>query len=253
MEIIIEKFSYHLSSKKQLLLFFSGWIGLTVLSVILSFMILGLTSLFLGENNVLTFMESNAYLSLINFFTYFFLFVFGIIILFPTLRFIIREFLHLKSWSKGFFYGFIVIFATASIGILYELFNINLRDNVNQDTINTLVLELPVLSFLTFTLLGPIVEELTYRLGLFSYLARKSKWLAYGLTLTLFGFIHFNFMNADLVNELLNLPFYLVAGAIFCYLYEKEGFAVVTIAHITNNLVSILSILLLSSNGGLSS
>jgi membrane protease YdiL (CAAX protease family) len=109
----------------------------------------------------------------------------------------------------------------------------------------------PLISFINFVLLGPIVEELTYRLGLFSFLKQRNRWVAYIVTVGLFAIIHFNFNQDNIINELLNLPFYATAGLYFCWLYEKQGFAVATIAHITNNLISFVSILLISE--GLSS
>lgn len=247
MESLLQKISYRLTPKKQLTLFFVGWLGLTIFSIIVSIAILTIVFIFQGENGYQSFLESSTFLSFVNFFTYTSLFILVLVIAAPSLVKILRELMHISSWTKGFGYGFLIILASASLGIVYDVMNISINDNINQETINTLVLELPFMSFITFTFLGPIVEEFTYRLGLFAYLARKSRLLAYGLTLLLFGLIHFNFTNPDLVNEVLNLPFYLIAGGLFCFIYEKEGFGVVTIAHITNNLVSVVSILLLSN------
>jgi uncharacterized protein len=253
MELLLEKIAYNLNPKKQLALFFAGWLGLTIFSIIVSIVILALVFIIQGESNYLAFLESSTFLSFVNFFTYASLFILVLLIAAPSLIKILRELIDLTTWTKGLGYGFLIILTSASLGILYEVMNISINDNINQQTINALVVELPFLSIVTFIFLGPIVEEFTYRLGLFSYLARKSRWLAYGLTLVLFGFIHFNFTNPDFVNEALNLPFYLVAGGLFCFIYEKEGFGVVTIAHITNNLVSVLSILLLANMGSMSS
>jgi hypothetical protein len=64
------------------------------------------------------------------------------------------------------------------------------------------------------------------------------------ITLTIFGFIHFDFTSANLANELLNLPIYLIAGAWFCYLYDKFGLQVALSTHIMNNVFSVLAIIL---------
>jgi len=56
----------------------------------------------------------------------------------------------------------------------------------------------------------------------------------------IFGLIHMSFKPETIVNELVNLPSYILAGSILTYAYEKEGFAVSTYAHITNNLISFL-------------
>jgi membrane protease YdiL (CAAX protease family) len=109
-----------------------------------------------------------------------------------------------------------------------------------------LVKDSPIISLITFGFLGPIVEEWTYRLGLFQYLKGRSKWLAYLVTLTIFGLIHFDFSTTNLTNELFNLPIYLVAGAWFCFLYDRFGLKVAMATHIFNNLLSVMSILLSS-------
>jgi membrane protease YdiL (CAAX protease family) len=253
MQLLLEKISYKLTSRKQVIVFFTGWLGLTIFSILVSIVILSIFLALENDNTYEMFLESSTFLSYVNFFTYLLLFFVILVIARPSLIYILRELLKLSSWSKGIGYGFLIILSSASLGIVYELLNVSINDNINQQTINTLVMELPIVSIITFTFLGPIVEEFTYRLGLFSFLARKSRWLAYGLTLVLFGLIHFNFTNPDLINESLNLPFYLIAGGLFCYIYEKNGFGVVTIAHITNNLVSVVSILLLANTGSVSS
>jgi membrane protease YdiL (CAAX protease family) len=119
-----------------------------------------------------------------------------------------------------------------------------LEDNQNQAAIVRLVKDSPIISLVTFGLLGPIVEEWTYRLGLFQYLKSRNKWFAYLLTLTIFGLIHFDFTSTNLTNELLNLPIYLVAGAWFCFLYDRFGLQVAMSTHIFNNLLSVMSILI---------
>jgi membrane protease YdiL (CAAX protease family) len=127
---------------------------------------------------------------------------------------------------------------------IYDALGIQLEDNQNQAAIVRLVKDSPIISLLTFGFLGPIVEEWTYRLGLFQYLKGRSTWVAYVVTLTIFGFIHFDFTATNLTNELLNLPIYLVAGAWFCFLYDRFGLRVAMATHIFNNLLSVISILI---------
>jgi membrane protease YdiL (CAAX protease family) len=143
-------------------------------------------------------------------------------------------------------YGLAVIGLNIFVGVIYQIFNIQTTSNNNQELINSLVFSMPVISIITFVFLGPIVEEFTYRLGLFSYIAERNKWLAYGITMIVFGFIHFDFTTTNVTNELLNMPFYLLAGLAFSYIFYKENFAVVTYAHILNNLISVISIMALN-------
>jgi membrane protease YdiL (CAAX protease family) len=96
------------------------------------------------------------------------------------------------------------------------------------------------------------VEELTYRVGLFNAISSRNRIAAYVVSALVFGFLHFNIpLNADgaidqakLIEEFINIPSYIVSGLVFGYIYEKEGFAGSSVAHITNNLISyILSII----------
>ena len=83
------------------------------------------------------------------------------------------------------------------------------------------------------------------RVGLFTLAKRFNHVLAYIVTALVFGLIHFNWAafgagdSALLINELLNLPDYVLAGLIMCALYDKCGFAASATAHIVNNCVSL--------------
>ena len=85
-----------------------------------------------------------------------------------------------------------------------------------------------------------------------NYLGKKmriNKYLAYAVTILVFAFIHFDFEcfgKGTLVNELLNMPFYLFAGFTFTFLYEKFGFGASVMAHVSNNLYSIIMTVIMS-------
>ena len=101
-----------------------------------------------------------------------------------------------------------------------------------------------VFALIIFGLIGPICEELTYRVGLYSLTKRWNRTAAYIITPIVFGLIHFNWESLTiggntLVNELCNLPDYIVAGVLFSYYYEKGGFACSATAHVVNNLVAL--------------
>ena len=67
-------------------------------------------------------------------------------------------------------------------------------------------------------------------------------FLAYIVTSLVFGLIHFNFFATGdaLINELLNLPSYVISGFLLTLAYDKFGFACSSVAHIVNNLFSIV-------------
>ena len=92
--------------------------------------------------------------------------------------------------------------------------------------------------------MGPIVEEFTYRYGLFGYVKKHNKTLAYVATILIFALIHFEFTTDvdQLVNELLNLPSYLIGAIVLSIAYDKsDNLVVPIIAHIFNNLISFTS------------
>ena len=84
----------------------------------------------------------------------------------------------------------------------------------------------------------------------FNLLRRKNRWVAYGVSALIFGFIHFDFSvdtAAALKTELINIPSYIISGLILCRAYEKhQNIATSIIAHAINNGIAILSLLLLS-------
>lgn len=66
-------------------------------------------------------------------------------------------------------------------------------DNVNQQIVVEVIKATPVASFIFIPFLGPIVEELTYRVGLYSLLRRWNKIAALVISALIFGFIHFDY------------------------------------------------------------
>ena len=110
--------------------------------------------------------------------------------------------------------------------------------NANQIDAESLVVVYPIPAFILFCFLGPICEELTYRVGLYSLLRRFNKYLALVLTTIVFALIHYRFNNEDVVSELWSIPSYLVAGFILTYAYEKGGLPSSLTAHVIYNLVS---------------
>ena len=110
----------------------------------------------------------------------------------------------------------------------------------NQGDIDKTAMSFPFTSLIIFGIVGPICEEITYRVGLFSFLKRVSKWVAYPITMLVFALIHFGFTSGNLVNELLNLPFYLFAAFALTYTYDKYGFAGSLTAHLLNNVISLI-------------
>ena len=114
--------------------------------------------------------------------------------------------------------------------------------NGNQDTAVNLALNYPVLAGFIVILLGSICEEMTYRVGLYSFLKRINRILAFAITVIIFALIHFDFEAANMTNEFIALPSYLVCGFILTLAYEMRGPASSITAHVLYNLFAFIMI-----------
>lgn len=237
----------YLERNKNLLLFFVGFLGLQIISLFLSVILVSL-------NPYLASFSTKG-LAFLNFSTYFV--TFGAIILIINGKDISKFLIPFKkkrTYLYGIAYGLILVIVSSFVSSIMSLLTSNTSVNTNETGINTITTAFPILSLIVFGILGPLCEEVTYRVGLFSSISQKLKPLwAYLITILIFGLIHFDFTalfsgNVDaLIIELSNLPTYLVSGLLLCYFYTKEGFGVSSIAHIFNNLLSLLLTLISSS------
>lgn len=230
---------------KQLFLAVGGSIGFQLVSLIIQIIII----FALGITKDTSQEEMLRATALINFISY------GVLIgaLMGTINVDVPKLF--KSFAKWVPYvaGLIGLIAIFAFNFMYNLtltiIGIKIGDNSNESGINSIIGMYPVLSILIFGLVGPICEELTYRVGLFSVLRRVNKWLPYLVVILVFALIHFDFSaivefnNPDyftnLINEILNLPLYAFAGFTFSFLYDKFGLASSITAHTLNNLLSI--------------
>jgi hypothetical protein len=244
MNLDIQSQPIQIDKNKQLMLFFLGWIGLLGFAILISTLFGLIVPFFLTIEEADLFLSSELFFTYVNSLTYFTLLIIGIILTWPFLRTTFIPAIFSGKWWLGLPFTFAILLTSFGLISLYDALGIQLEDNQNQAAIVMLVKDSPMISLITFGLLGPIVEEWTYRLGLFQYLKGRNKWIAYIVTLTIFGLIHFDFTATNLINELLNLPIYLVAGAWFCYLYDRFGLQVAMATHIINNLLSVMSILI---------
>ena len=140
------------------------------------------------------------------------------------------------DYLYGLAYAITLITLGSVLNILISLIHPTAVDNANQSAAVTMSLNYPLLMFFVVGLLGPICEELTYRVGLYSFLRRINKWAAIVIVTIVFALIHFEFGADDMETELWALPSYLLSGAILTYAYEHRGPACSISAHITYNI-----------------
>ena len=108
---------------------------------------------------------------------------------------------------------------------------------------------------LYIVLIGPILEELVFRLILFrgisiigekigknnKFIRRFIKFLAYLISSAVFAFGHFEFSFKVLISDFANFPFYFIMGIYLAIAYDYDGyFLAAVLTHILNNSVATL-------------
>ena len=230
---------------KQLITFLAGWIGFRIVATFIQmiFIFVGRAT---GESSaeILGRFETSM---IINSFCYISLLIALLLIINLDVVKLLKSFKQWQSYLAGAIclisiFAFNYIYGI-TINVLKEfgIINIPVSDNVNEASLQSLQDVYPITCLFVFGLVGPICEELTYRVGLFSLLRRKNRAFAYWITILVFALIHFNFSTnpTTLLNELLNLPYYMFAAFAFSFTYEKFGFAASVSAHIANNVISL--------------
>lgn len=110
--------------------------------------------------------------------------------------------------------------------------------NENQQLVEQELLSFPVISFFSTVIFAPLLEEITYRCGIFGLIRRKSYVAALIISAILFALIHIDLSGANLTTELLSAPDYLLCGFTLGYIYHKYGLPGSFIAHLLNNLIA---------------
>lgn len=129
------------------------------------------------------------------------------------------------------------------VGIFYN------DPNTNQVTAESIITNYPIIAIFLIIFLGPICEELTYRVGLYSFLRRINKVLAIIVTTVIFALIHYDFTAENYIAELWSLPSYLSCGLILAFAYEHHGPACSITAHMVYNAGALLLVVLRSIYG----
>jgi membrane protease YdiL (CAAX protease family) len=219
------------SLAKNISFFAIGYLGLNIIALIFSL---------IGKSLNRYFMTTIEGSGIINFACYFILFGIMLLIFWKDIHKVLVEFKKLDTWLIGFSYGILLMFVSSIINYITVTLNPGLGTNVNEASIESILTVFPALSLIVFGIIGPICEEFTYRVGLFSLTSRVSRWLPYIVVPIVFGFIHFDYQSSDLTTELLNIPSYIVAGLLLSYFYDKGGIGASIIAHVTNNMISLI-------------
>lgn len=119
-------------------------------------------------------------------------------------------------------WGLYLVLAFAASCLLSAL---GLSDNLNQDSIDTMLGQERNLIIVMTVFMAPIAEECIFRGGLFCGLYPKSRFAAYAVSMLLFCLYHVWQYAVALgdVRYLLMAIQYLPAAFVLCWVYERSG------------------------------
>jgi membrane protease YdiL (CAAX protease family) len=234
----------------QVALFIVGWLGLSLVSTI----VLSIWAATIGKENQIPFTDIlanlNDYPGLVlwsNVITYLIIFVIMLLLLISSRKSIFKTLKDSKPYLLGIIFGVALVTVNFILSYISSILSEGTPNN-NQSSLQLMIGAEPIVCLIIFGVVGPIVEELTYRVGLFAFLNRTGKlWLAYVISVIFFALIHFDFGSENIINEFINLPSYLAAGLLLCYAYQKGGLTTSSIAHIINNVVSVSLVIIANS------
>lgn len=222
-----------LPNKSKILLFLVGfaYIGLLLISLVLG-IIINLLTLDISLKNIL-----------LQTFTY--LVLFGVLfwICWPSRKHFVKEFKDVSNWKNGIIYGLIAIASEIFVSLLITSFVGLQETNGNQVAVEELITGYPTLMFIVSVIIGPMCEELTYRVGLFGFIRKRNETLGLIISAFVFAFIHIDFVDFSLMAELTAFPIYLTIGVVFGLAYKKGGLPCSYVAHAMINLISFTSII----------
>ena len=186
------------------------------------------------------------------------IYIFFMFLFFKELRIRVLDFLFATS-SKDFKRNFITIIVLILIyyfilgllniimaGIYSGIENSSFSDFFKTSSVNQSTLEEAINSetgfkafmlFMGVVMLGPLVEEIAFREGLFSMI--KNPIIALITSSLVFGFIHI-ITSLDNLDELYYLPMYIWSGIVFSIIYFSTDYNYIysTISHVFINLVT---------------
>ena len=146
------------------------------------------------------------------------------------------------DYLYGLLYAIAIVLSGLIIGMIVSLFY--KETNSNQTIVEDMIGNYPIIAIALICFLGPVCEELTYRVGLHSFFRRINKVLSIVISTIVFAFIHYDFTAANYIAELWSLPSYLACGLILAIAYEHRGPACSIAAHITYNAIALIIVVI---------
>ena len=246
--------AFNVSFVWQLVIFATGWIGLQIIASVIQ-----VGFIVFGRVEIEQLTTNPNILGPLEFITYF-LEIIALLLIVVLSKNGIKFVRPFKSWQT-YIFGALAFGALFIFDLLYSNLVVpeNIGDNQNQQLVIDITKAFPVLSIIVFGVVGPVCEELTYRVGLFGFLRRWNRVAAYIIGALFFAFIHFSLESVlkivaegtmeYFIIELWNIPAYIVCGFVLVATYDLFGFGASTVAHILNNVIGVIQILVLARYG----
>ena len=119
------------------------------------------------------------------------------------------------------------------------------NQNENQEAINTITTAIPAFMVFVAVIVGPIVEEIIFRWGIFRPLYKINPVLAYVVSASLFAFAHVaHSVFSGNLYELANMIFYFIIGCALAFAYKHtQNFSAALLLHMLNNAISMALII----------
>ena len=172
-------------------------------------------------------------------------FIFRRYLLDQARRILARGWAMLGDLLLGFLiYLGLAMLASRAVALLQELLHAEYY-NANQEAVETSLFTAPVFAVLSACVLAPIGEELLFRGLIFCGLYRKSRILAYALSMLLFALVHLysSMFSQPIAVTLIALLVYLPHGFALAWTYERSGSICCCIfLHAVMNAISFLAI-----------
>lgn len=228
--------SPHIGWQRELALGLTGTLGLQIVALFVYFVTMCVAlGIYQDANSVTAFMKGSVASTIINDVTYGLAAIIVISILNKTLPRLFSNF----KW-KNLAWGLLMGLAVMGFSTVWSSFVSALGGGTsgNEKAVSETIWAAPVAALIITGFVGPFVEELTYRVGVFGFFERCNKILAYAIASLLFGLAHVS--NWASANDWLNFPSYWGAGFLFCLTYEKFGLVGSWSAHALNNTISVI-------------
>lgn len=148
-----------------------------------------------------------------------------------------------KYFKKYLKYWFVILVGTIILNSIIMLLNKGQIAN-NEETVRSLLSDMPLYTWIVSVLLAPFLEELIFRLSLKSVF--KNKWIFIIMSGLIFGSFHI-FGNASTWLDILYIFPYSLPGCVFAYvLWESDNiFNTIGLHFLHNGMVMSLQIFLL--------